>query len=229
MEWLQWAVLAAFILFGLHGYRKGFVKIAYSLAAIILSIVLVSVLTPYVKDILLEKTQLYTKLTEKCTVRIEEKYAQETTEEPADQDELLKTVGIKLPSALTTTVKCMLQDEETSSNLYRMAGQQVAMWILCAISFVLTLILVAIIIEIIGGFLDIVTKLPLIHGFNRVMGIAAGLVQGLLVLWLAAVVLTIFCTSETIQPVMEAIYANKYLAYLYENNGILYFISYFLI
>lgn len=229
MDWLQWAILAVFILFGLRGYRKGFVKIAYSLTAIILGIVLVSVLTPYVKDVLLEKTQLYAKLTEKCTVRIEEKYAQNASEEPKDQADLLEQAGIKLPAALTTTVNCMLQDEEVSSNLYQMAGRQVAMWILCAISFVLTMILAGILIEIIGGFLDIVTKLPVLHGFNRIMGFGAGLVQGLLVLWLAAVVLTIFCTSKTVQPVMQAIYASPYLTFLYENNGILYFISYFLI
>ncbi|MGN0171062.1 MAG: CvpA family protein [Lachnospiraceae bacterium] len=229
MDWLIWAVLAVFILFGLHGYRKGFIKIAYSLAAIILSIVLVSILTPYVKDALLEKTQLYTKLTDKCTVRIEENYNSNTSEEPENQQNLLEQAGIKLPAALTTTVNCMLQDEEVSTNLYRMAGRQVAMWILCAISFVLTLILVGIIVELIGGVLNIVTKLPVLHGFNRIMGFGAGLVQGLLVLWLAAVVLTVFCTSKTVQPVMEAIYANKYLTFLYENNGILYFISYFLI
>lgn len=228
MDWLKWAVLAVFVLFALHGYRKGFVKIAYSLAAIILSIVLVSALTPYVKDVLLEKTQLYTKLTDKCSVRIEEKYAQNTSEEPKDQADLLEQAGVKLPPALTTTVSCMLQ-EEASSNLYHMAGRQVAMWILCAISFVLTMLLVGIIIEIIGGFLNIVARLPVLHGFNRIMGAGAGLVQGLLVFWLAAVVLTIFCTSKTVQPVMEAIYANKYLTFLYENNGILYFISYFLI
>ena len=229
MDWLKWAVLAVFVLFGLHGYRKGFVKIAYSLVAIVLSIVLVSVLTPYVKDILLERTQLYTKLTDKCTVRIEEKYADKYSEEPKSEQDLLEQAGVKLPAALTTTVTCMLQDEEVSTNLYRMAGRQVAMWILCAISFVLTMILVGIIIEIIGGFLNIVTKLPVLHGFNRVMGVGAGVVQGLLVLWLAAVVLTIFCTSKSAQPVMDAIYANKYLTFLYENNGILYFISYFLI
>lgn len=229
MDWLNWALVIVFVLFGLNGYRKGFVKIAYSLVAIVLSIVLVSVLTPYVKDMLMEKTQLYTKLTDKCTVRIEENYTDKTSEKPENQQNLLEQAGVKLPAALTTTVNCMLQNEETSSDLYHMAGRQVALWILCAISFVLTLILVAIVIELVGGILNIVTKLPVLHGFNRIMGFGAGLVQGLLVLWLAAVVLTIFCTSKTVQPVMEAIYANKYLTFLYENNGILYFVSYFLI
>ncbi len=230
MSWLFWGFVIVIAIFAIRGYCRGFIKVAFSLVAIILSIILVSVLTPYVKDVLVNRTDVYEKLSEKCTQAVEKKYQSHTKEEdPENEDEVLEGANISLPFAVKATMNVLNQGKASVEGLYEKAGRTVAMWILCALSFVLTLIIVRIIISLIEGALDLVTKLPVVHGTNQILGVAAGLLQGLLVIWIGCIILTVFCTSDTFDIIYKEIASNKYLQFVYEHNGIVYLASYFLI
>lgn len=230
MNWLFWGVLAVIVFFALRGYKRGFIKVAYSLVAIILSIVLVSVLTPHIKETLLTRTDMYDRLTKRCTQAVEKKYLSNSDEShiPKSEEDVLKGAKVNLPFAVKATVGVLTKGQATPEDFFEKAGRTVAMWLLCAISFVVTLILVGIVISVIEGALDLVAKLPLIHGTNQILGMGAGMLQGLLIVWVACIILTSLCATEMFDSVYELIEANKYLSFLYENNGIVYLASYFL-
>lgn len=230
--WLLYGVLIFFAIFCIEGYCKGFVKIAYSLIAIILSIILVSALTPYVKDIVIQKTDIYEKVVDKCTLKIKERYEKNegTDQEPESSEEALKGAKIRLPKAMKITSDSVSkQVQEVKDNCYRRAGEKIADWIMYVIAFLATLAVVGLTLAIIGGLLDIVAKLPLLKGANQVLGIGAGLVKGLLIFWVLCILVTVFCASDFIDSITNQIYQNQVLAFLYENNGVVYLLSYFLI
>ena len=128
------------------GYWKGFIRIACSLAAMIVTIVLVGWATPYISDFLKENTTVYEDLVEKCseTIRLSakketdnekeesEKGSEETDnkEESADSG---KIGGIQLPKLW---VEQILQETGDSldqvmeeNDIYRKAGEYIAEWI----------------------------------------------------------------------------------------------------
>lgn len=236
MNWLSIGVIAGFIVFLIHGYRKGFIRMAYSLVAIMLSIALVSIITPYVKEALLNNTTLYEKLTDKCTEALEKRESKEAEEskktesKKAEESNGIMKSGDKkplLPSAVDTISNSLIKDKLVHK-AKQAAGASIAMWILCVISYVGSMIAVWVIMNFIEGALDLVSRLPVIHGMNQLMGTVTGAIEGLLVFWLLCIILTAFCLEESCRPIFEMIQESQILSFLYENNGIIYLSSYFL-
>lgn len=218
-------VVAGFIIWG---YWRGFVRIAFSLVSMILVIVLVSWTAPYLTDYLKENTNIYENLTEKCSRQIQhvaESAIQNTGEETVAGDET-QVDGILLPKIwvqeLLAKAGDAVEDTMESTGLYHQAGAYLADWALKGIAFFAAFFLVSIVLRLVVGLLDIVTKLPLIKGVNRFLGGAAGLVQGILVVWLFLFLVAVACTSAFGQLMLGYVKESAILSYLYENNGVLY-------
>ena len=67
----------------------------------------------------------------------------------------------------------------------------------------------------------------LIKGVNRLLGGLAGLLQGLLLVWLLLLLTAIACTSQLGQTLIGEIQESAFLSYLYNHNAILYLFSSF--
>jgi len=215
LNWLSIGIMAGIAFFVIRGYHRGFVKVAYSLVAMLISLALVSAVTPYVKRGLVENTTIYEKLTEKCSDAVHRRL--ETKENT-----------ISLPLAVKA-ITGALTHNEVEDTISKKTGETVAMWIICVIAFVGSLMIVGLIVNFIGGALDLVTKLPVIHGMNQLMGAVAGALEALLLIWMLGMLVTAFCLEESFQPLFAMIKENPALLFLYENNGIIYLASYFLL
>ena len=94
MNWLLIVILIVFLLMIIHGWRKGLLRILFSLIAILVLIGLVSFATPHVSGFLKEHTGLYTMIEERCTQKIQ-------TQVESDVEEGANTAssvaGISLP------------------------------------------------------------------------------------------------------------------------------------
>ncbi len=226
------AVLIILIGSMIWGYCKGFIRIAFSLVSMILMIVLVSWATPYITDILKEKTSIYEDLADKCSSKIQEtaelKIEDELDEEESAGKETLEDV--QLPKLWVEQILEKAGDTVSQaveeSGIYRHAGEYMADWVLRGIAFFAAFCLVGIFLKFAVGMLDIVTKLPIIKGVNRLLGGIAGLVQGLLIVWLLMFLVAIACTTELGQTVLAHIEDSEFLTLLYQKNGIMYFFQY---
>ena len=227
-------VAAILIMCVLDGMRKGFVKTAYGLCGLILTIVLVCVLTPHVKDVLL-KTKIYDKTYEKCLETLEKNYKKNKSaeiakkdSEPKTEDEVFKLGGIALPTFAKNATGALMDVDVVRNTIFEKAAAKLAYWIVCAMAYVVTFIVISIVLALISGVLGIVAKLPVISTANNLLGGVAGLVSGLAIVWILAIVMTMFANQDTVQKIMVDIYRSPFLTYLYENNGIIYLMGYFL-
>lgn len=228
MNWVLILVLIILIAAMIEGYAKGFLRIAFSLVSFIVIIVLVGALTPQVTSYLKDNTGFYQKIQENCQKRIETKL-QEQSEEPEDEAQVMEISGIKIPSSISKNLlKGMAESKYGGETLVEKTANGVADMILQGIAYFITLIFAILIMKIIGGVLDIISKIPVLKGINRVLGLLTGFVKGLLIIWLAALLLTIFCTNAEGQNIVALIYQNPFLTYLYEHNGITFVIGYIL-
>ena len=230
MNWVLILVIAILAGYTLTGYAKGFLKIVYSLISWIVILVFVTIATPYIHDYLKNDTDIYNKVVVYCEEAIREKAEQEMTEKGNDmsaltENELFAAIAEKLPEDLLENIK--EQTEELTGDLMENYGLfdktavALADLFLKGVSTLAAMLAGAIVSALISAVLGFIAKLPIIGFANRVLGLAAGAANGLLIVWLAFYLVAALCATELGSEVIMHINANEFLTYLYENNPIL--------
>ena len=227
MNWLFIVTLLFLVLSTVMGYRKGFVKIAYSLLSSLVALVLVGLLAPHVQTILIEKTPLYEKVVDVCTTQIQANIDQ-AVEDAGGNAEIVLEDDLPMSDLMLKLINKIDVKGESEWPAVRQAGAKVAKWIVLMVSFVATYLVVSVLLKVLGKVLNIAAKLPLVKGANKWLGLAVGLVQGFIDIWFAGLVLASTCTTATGGYLVSLIYENIFLKFLYEHNGIAYLISVFM-
>lgn len=233
MNWVLISVLAILVISIIRGYRKGFLRIAYSLVAWILMMAFTSWLTPYISDFLVENTGVYTTIEQNCEQRLREKanekveeQTQETKEEVSASDsemkKLLSEFGIALPDSVGEKVCENIAGTAgellEQSGVYESIAKGMADFILNGISFFLALLLAILISRVIERCLALFSRIPILGGINRLLGLFAGAVYGMCLICLAFYLIAICSSSEFGKFAYSYIQENGMLLYLYENN-----------
>lgn len=232
MNWVLIFVVVVLAGYTIAGYAKGFLKIAYSLISWLLMLIFVIGVTPHIEDYLRNETEVYQKLVAYC----EDKVRQQTEEQIEaegdstlssiiEENEILALLVDNLPKEAIEQI--LNQTTEAAGefleeyNVYGKAAVSMADLMLKGISFVVALILGSILSAIIVKLIGFISNLPLIGFANSVLGMAAGAINGLLIVWFAFYLVATWSTTELGATVLTYIHANEFLTTLYEKNIIL--------
>lgn len=71
MNWLLICVIGILVVCALEGYFRGFIKIVFSLLAMIITLAVVPVAAPKITTYIEENTELDERITEKCLEHVE--------------------------------------------------------------------------------------------------------------------------------------------------------------
>lgn len=231
MNWLLIIVIVGMLLCILHGYRKGFLRILFSLVSIILAIVFVTIATPYICSFLENNTPLKAKIEEKCLTHIELSAKENMEDKAEDQQDALSDAGITLPSAIWEKIIAQgVGAADTAlekTGTYEMLADSLSHFIVNGIAFFAALVLASIALFILARVLNVIAMLPLIRNVNHLLGVLAGFVQGMVLLWLFLYLVAICCTSSFGIKMLDYINQSELLSYLYNHNLVLYVIMMF--
>ena len=221
---MNWLFCAVAVLIGyqvIDGLRKGFVKKSVSALSLILTLVLVTQLTPHITTFIREKTSMQLSLQETCS----EIFLNEEYDENVKNDQILMIENMKLPDNIQ---KLLLENnnseayellEVTGFNQY--VGAYLANMIIHTMAYLISFVLIWAALKAVLIALDLVTKLPVLHGANKVAGGILGLAQGIVLTWLFFLVAVVLCNGEIGQRLIELIYGNPFLKLLYNYNLIM--------
>lgn len=226
MNWILLAVIAIIVVMGLLGWKKGLIKMVFSLASTVIALLFAAIFSPVVADLMKSNEGIVSFFDEKVGAIVD--FSGEDAEENTGvQENLIE----ELP--LPETIKDSLKENNTLEKYADMdvAGfeeyvcRQITNVILNALAFVITLAVAIIALWILCHALNILAKLPLLKQINQMTGLAAGLAEGVLLVWILFVVLTMFAGSAFGQDAMAMIGENPLLDFLYKNNLVLKFIA----
>lgn len=228
MNWLLIIVLIGMAICIWNGYRKGFLRILLSLVSIVVTVIFVTIATPYISEYLENHTSISKAIEEKCLEYIELSAEEKLEGEAEDKQKLLEEAGLSLPSGIweelvssgTHAADQVLEE----TGVYTSLAQTMASFIVNGIAFFIALIIAIIVMAILVRVLNLVSKVPVIKQANHILGVAAGFVQGVLYLWLFFYLVAVTCTSEFGLMMIDYIYKSNLLTYLYNNNLLLYII-----
>ena len=231
MNWLLVGVLFVLICCSIKGYRKGLLRVVFSLVSFFLSLVFVMWITPYISNFLEKNTQIYLVLQEKCEESLRGSTEDEIEEEGNNRSEQLEIAGIILPKKLQEQLLGegieVADDLLESTGIYTKLANNLAHFIVSGISFFIAWMIAFLLLHLISGILNLVSHLPIIHGMNKALGIGAGFIEGLFYVWLFFCLITICCTSDFGKIMTRFIDESAFLTYLYNHNVLLQIWMYF--
>ena len=94
----------------------------------------------------------------------------------------------------------------------------IANLILNVLAFLVTLIVSWAIIRLILGALSIFSSLPIIGSVDRLLGLLLGIVQGVMVMWVLFLILSLLATTPAGKTLMDEINHTPFLSALYNSN-----------
>lgn len=234
MNWLL--IIVILVLAGniVWGFSRGFLRVIYSMLAWIAILVFVTWATPYVANVLTEKTNIDNRIESNLDEKLHELVIGDTNGQKEDRETDAQNPGqgkknyrdlqMKLPDAVTNklfdTNKIADQILEGSGAYDVVAGRATDL-VMRVISFVLVLLIAVISFHLLSVVLKVVEKLPLIGGINRLLGLFAGLVKGILIIWLAFAIIAMAGTTDIGIALISYIYESPLLIWAYENNFVL--------
>ena len=235
---MNWVLLLVLLILGyniIRGYRKGFLRIVYSLVSWVIVLTFVTVTTPYINTYLMEYTTLYEQIEKQCSEQIkksvEEKQKSVQSENSLDNQELSQ-FGIMLPDSVVNDIfdktGNVAGEIMAQSGLYDEIAKQIAEFVVEGIAFLIALVAAWTIVHVIARMLRIVSRIPVLSGVNRTLGVFAGGIYGVILVWIGFYSVAVTSTSELGGMLVTYIYQSNLLKYLYENNAILTIVMNFL-
>ena len=221
-NWLS--VAAGIYLLGMimYGHHRGFIRLVVSMFAVVISLTVVRASLPVVTEYIKENTGLKQTISEtmKKSVGLNQEEHMDSTEEPSAQRSVIES--LKLPENIKNALV-----ENNNSEIYQMLGVErfadyvgnyLADVILNSAGFVLLFAFVFLILKLIMRWLDLIAKLPILSGINKVAGAALGGLEGLIFLWLGCLIITVFSGTAWGALLVQQIESSVWLSFLYTHN-----------
>jgi uncharacterized membrane protein required for colicin V production len=202
------------------GVVRGFIKTFFAAFSVLIALIIAAQLGPYVGKVI-QHTPIYTGI----AVQIEENM-DEQTDGIADRvvDQIDTIAGFQIPGFIKDALI-----ENNNSQMYDALGvydfnEYVAAYMAClvinAASFLIVFLTAYILIKMIEGALNLISKLPVLHSINKMGGLICGLVHGLIIIWLIGVVIMALAWTVPGQWASAQINENPILGLIYNNNAI---------
>lgn len=188
-------------------YKKGLVKLAVGLIAVLVSVILAVLLYKPVSNIIINNTELDEKIKSAITENFVNE--EETTEETED-------------NGFMKYIEKYVEDpvNKTKNEIVIEASGVIATKLIDIIAMVSIFIVARLVLILLTCVTDMITSLPILKQFNELGGILYGLIKALLIIYvlLAIAFFIVYTTGST--GLADAI-ANSFITKFFYNNNLL--------
>ena len=223
MNWLLILVVVFLGVYVIRGYHNGLIKTVFSIFAVLIALILAVTISPYVSKALQGNDTIFQFIDQKVSTNINKEKEEAIETEQVEQTEAINQLPLpkSIKSALIENNNPEVYKLFNVDNFQSYISNYISCIVLNAISFLLVFVLSIIIIKILANTLDLISKLPIINGINKMGGIFIGFLHGMIVLWVLCIALTAFSSTDIGVSMMEYINASRLLTMIYDNNLLL--------
>lgn len=228
MNWLLLVVVAILVFNALYGLKKGLIRTIFSFCSLILAILLTMWINPTVNGMMKGNEKFYSGITQKVEKMLPlEKADENKSNKVNDTNKNRYIKDLPIPKSLKNT---LLKEEDKYKNLaFKSFKGYITGYltdiIINALAFIVTFTIITILLWVICFALNIISKLPILNQINKLAGLFAGLLQGLVIVWLFFVVITVLGGTTFGQDALKMIGEDEILSFIYNNNFLLGFIT----
>ncbi|MGN0293546.1 MAG: CvpA family protein [Lachnospiraceae bacterium] len=214
------AILIISTVLGLKdGGLRTFWSIGCSIAAIILSVML----SPTISEFMTDQVHLNHYVEVNVLEYLQEKAEKDLEKAEADiQNQFINE--LELPAswrkAIIKNNTAKEREKNPAESFLEYVSRSIAEISVKVLSFILTFILVAVILKMLSTMFGIIDKIPLLRQVNKLVGMGAGFIRGLIIIWLIMIVVAFVRNYEWGQAVLVMILNNPVAAFFYHHNWI---------
>ena len=228
-RWLEVAVAVYLVGMMLYGHYRGFIKIAVSVLSLFITLFAVRVAIPQTTAWLENNTALYETMKESA---LKASGLDEKMEEMAGLTGKAGERAVIESLEIPDQIKKLLI-ENNNGEVYQEMGVQIfedyvgkylADRVIRILIFTVLFIVFYAFLHIIIVWLDLISRLPIIYGLNKIAGAVLGLTEALIFVWVGALVLTLFSGSEIGRSMIDQINGSVWLTWLYDHNMLSYLV-----
>lgn len=222
-HWLSVGVGVFLLSMVLYGHYRGFLRIAVTMSALVISIVVVQLATPHMTAFLKENTgvqQFARQILVNAAGLEQEAYLTEDVSQPVYERLMIEQLQLprQMKDALLENNNYEIYQILGADSFIEYVGQYLADMVLNLIASLLLFVLVYFALRFLVHWLDLVAKLPILSGINQIAGAILGGVRGLLWLWAGFLVTDLFAAAPWASAVLEQVQKSVWLTVLYQNN-----------
>jgi uncharacterized membrane protein required for colicin V production len=226
------AVMAAavFVFFIIKGYRKGFLRIAVTLVGTVAVMITTLVLSTVISRSLINSPGFYgrieNKLVETFTERLTDTYPEDDEGLPVE-DKTVSIDELDIPDIIKTgfmeDMGRQMYQELILPVIIQYAAGYAAKLIIKSSVFVFISAALSILLWFVLKTTDLIARIPVIKGFNRTLGAAAGGIEALLLIWAAFLIIVMFLGNDLGSRLLMAVKESPFLSLLFNTNPLLKF------
>lgn len=222
MNYIDIGVIVILLFFAVAGRMRGLVRTCFSFVPMLAGLVLTNQLYPVLSKIL-RNTFIYEGLKNgvQKALKLDSIFA--NTIAGSDAIGALKLPGF-LKTALVENNNPVVYNILGVNKVEEYIAGYVANICLNVLCMVVVFIVIVIACKLILTALDLIAKLPVVNFFNKTGGLAVGLLQGIIVLWIIGIVLVGFYSNPLFSRFFEVLNQSKVALFLYEKNVLLFMI-----
>ena len=197
----------------IRGATRGMLRIVFGLLAWIFLICIVNFGSDYLEGYLLNNTELPMTVQANLDVHLHERYnASEEKEAGSGEDTIMSVVPPAIRDRVEESVQSsidatisLIAEELTNSAI---KGISTIAWVAAGI----------VIIFIIDRLIRLIGFVPGVRDVNRLLGVIAGFIEGMLFIWLIMFIADCFPASAYGRFIIENIENDQMLYFIYQNN-----------
>lgn len=217
MNTLTIIVLAIILICGFIGRKAGLVKTVFSMFSMIIALTATVWVSPFIGKTLQNNDKVMVYFSDKVNDVLNlNEMGSKITDQINFIDELPLPRSFKnsLLENNNKEIYATLNVTEFSDYI----SNSIACVIINAIAFVGTFLVLIIILQVLCFALNIVSKLPILNSMNKAGGLIAGLIHGLIIVWVSCILLTAFGSTSWGQSAFSSINESEILSYIYNHN-----------
>lgn len=223
INWLLIGILAVIAACVCHGYRAGLVRMLFSVATFVVTVIVVRLLAPAGVQMLKSNEHIYEGIRQPIVKLLDENMnGQVRTEEVLESIHVSEEVRDSILQAAEGIG--VAEVDVFTPQMKGIAADCITLRLIDMLAYVILFILINVGLRVIGTLLDYFSKLPGIRGVNRLAGGALGLVEAVAFVWLAFVVMTVFAATQWGSWCFGQIADSQILSALYAYNVFLVFV-----
>ncbi len=218
MNWMDIITAIIFVLAGIQGYAKGFIRSFVNTTSWIVSVVCAIKFYPVISYYLVSFTPIYSKIN--CIINEKVKAVSNMNMKNTSFD---STSFIKLPDVLDQLWSG--PDVSLEGIVGNSLSEVVSKLLVDIISIVLIIIAVKVFLAIISSVLDNFAQLPVLKQMNRFSGLLFGFIKGGIIIFIIlAVCVPVIGVTEN-DFLIRSLENSTVTKYLYHHNLLLFFIK----
>lgn len=224
MNTLTIIVIAVLLLCALFGMKAGLIKTVFSMFSVVAALILTVWISPIVSNIMQDNDKVVNYFNEKVEAILDiDGKTVKASEQVSFIEDLPLPVSLK--NSLLENNNLDIYEALNVNSFAEYVTRAVSNVIINAAAFIGTFFVLIIILQLLCIILNIMSRLPVLNSINKAGGLIAGILHGLIILWIICIFITACGSTGWGRSALAAINESELLTYFYDNNLILKYVT----